>query len=1067
VLTLILKYARQHSDSPKGAKRKRRAKSVDYTDSKRKEDPLANAAKVVNQQTSTGSTPLLISAELGHTEVAALLLQHRADANQPDEYGMTALYQASANGHAEIARMLLEAGAVLDSSCQFVADMEGHNELIELFTGWNSRKEKEQQQQQQQQQQQEEQEQEQKEVVQQQQQQQLFEEEYVEQQGQIAQEQDREEERGETVKSKAEACTAVQLKQHNSDKDGADTVRFNPSNNLTTSNPTTPTRTQPARTRRADRTNRSFNQTEQVPEAMAQAMAEADAVAGADAEDDPEAVVEQAKPAKIEIDEEMLKDFSLPLFDDDSDSRNEDTNMEGGADSDAGSVESEENAGGFRMSIELDEDMLKDFSLPLLDEEEGMEEGADEGDEGEDELSHLSLAGESGTSTRAPINIPSRRPASTGGLATEDEGWAMNDDGGPHVARSESLPELQALDDGLGAGAMSMPSPTTMLMMGMPLSSPTDMGGRPSLVQVHRRRSPQSLVLGPTSPPMMSMLDDISKGMGTGRSPRGMRPRFNTADDEELASMGGWGHQRDGSRSNAFTMLPPPVLPSVRNGSRTSGSRTSGEGGSSSSSSSISSGSGVDCSDSRHIRWRRHHSTDESESSHDMSHGLRALQAMSLDEITPEYTSPISTPKRDGSQLVVSPIKLIVRASLLMDGTSKPAEVVVDDSTAALHQRLTTQRRNRSATFDVLDEAELLGGTSGNFKTGLNNSPSSSPMASPRSPRMMPSSPLSPKFGSLGQPSPPNSPTRGRSSSAYTAGYYYDSATREQSQSSQDSMPGSPGRSRSSSTYSVEGRSTRSNSSVSSEGRARSNSNYTNISSTSFSASVVQARARVAARSRQRYWRKHGGRRGGKYAQEHRHSNSRSSDQRQQATWAQMVANTPWWMRGKNFFHKTSIPASVPTSVPRRMYPGEKHPTALGMLVAEREARGSPGRSRSHSSLRESSPLEGKRLDQSARGAGDETKAPAKVAAKEPEKLEKRSPYMHVRKLRRDPLTGVLLWPSSSANSSSNTAVGPAGGAIAGEARTPSSRGLVRKLVWLEGELVWHYRDRENTMSSR
>jgi hypothetical protein len=202
---------------------------------------------------------------------------------------------------------------------------------------------------------------------------------------------------------------------------------------------------------------------------MAQAMSEADAVAGVDAEDDSEAVVEQAKP---EIDEEMLKHFSLPLFDDDSDSGNEDTNMEGGTDADAGSVESE-NAGGFRMSIELDEDMLKDFSLPLLDEEEGMEEGTYDR---EDELSHLSLAGESGTSTRAPVNITFGAPASTGGLATENEGWAMNDDGASHVARSESLPELQALDDGLGAGAMSiyhMPSPTTVLMMGMPLSSPT------------------------------------------------------------------------------------------------------------------------------------------------------------------------------------------------------------------------------------------------------------------------------------------------------------------------------------------------------------------------------------------------------------------------------------------------------------------------------------------------------------------------------------------------------------------------------------------------------------------
>ena len=89
----------------------------------------------------------------------------------------------------------------------------------------------------------------------------------------------------------------------------------------------------------------------------------------------------------------------------------------------------------------------------------------------------------------------------------------------------------------------------------------------------------------------------------------------------------------------------------------------------------------------------------------------------------------------------------------------------------------------------------------------------------------------------------------------------------------------------------------------------------------------------------------------------------------------------------------------------------------------------------------------------------------------------------YARRLMRDPVTGVLIWPgevtSSGAGGSGGETGDSSGGAGSGGGSSSASaaggghhqgkqqqpylpgRGRMRKLVWLEGELVWHYRDSE------
>jgi ankyrin repeat protein len=55
-------------------------------------------------------TPLGIASRLGHSEVARVLLEHRANAEARDDYDWSALEWAVANGYPEVVRVLLELG---------------------------------------------------------------------------------------------------------------------------------------------------------------------------------------------------------------------------------------------------------------------------------------------------------------------------------------------------------------------------------------------------------------------------------------------------------------------------------------------------------------------------------------------------------------------------------------------------------------------------------------------------------------------------------------------------------------------------------------------------------------------------------------------------------------------------------------------------------------------------------------------------------------------------------------------------------------------------------------------
>ncbi len=64
-----------------------------------------------------GTTPLLQAAESGHTGVAQLLLQFKADIEARTKYGRTPLLQAAKSGHTDVAQLLL----------QFKADIEARD----------------------------------------------------------------------------------------------------------------------------------------------------------------------------------------------------------------------------------------------------------------------------------------------------------------------------------------------------------------------------------------------------------------------------------------------------------------------------------------------------------------------------------------------------------------------------------------------------------------------------------------------------------------------------------------------------------------------------------------------------------------------------------------------------------------------------------------------------------------------------------------------------------------------------------------------------------------------------
>ena len=66
----------------------------------------------VNSRSFThGETPLHLNSQVGHVDIAWLLIEHGADAAAQDKRRSTPLHQASKRGHVDLARLLIERGA--------------------------------------------------------------------------------------------------------------------------------------------------------------------------------------------------------------------------------------------------------------------------------------------------------------------------------------------------------------------------------------------------------------------------------------------------------------------------------------------------------------------------------------------------------------------------------------------------------------------------------------------------------------------------------------------------------------------------------------------------------------------------------------------------------------------------------------------------------------------------------------------------------------------------------------------------------------------------------------------
>ena len=84
----------------------------------------------VDTTNNTGSTALLVAAEVGHKEICQILLKSRASVNSVDKYGKAPLILDPGKGGIEIIQELLTAIAVKDLLIPlFLAATEGHTNV--------------------------------------------------------------------------------------------------------------------------------------------------------------------------------------------------------------------------------------------------------------------------------------------------------------------------------------------------------------------------------------------------------------------------------------------------------------------------------------------------------------------------------------------------------------------------------------------------------------------------------------------------------------------------------------------------------------------------------------------------------------------------------------------------------------------------------------------------------------------------------------------------------------------------------------------------------------------------
>jgi len=101
---------------------------------------LLNAGVDVNAKNNDyGSTALIVTSTVGHTEVVKILLEKGADVNSENKYGDTALMGAAAAGQTKIVKALLQKGANVNTknkygwSALMMAVKKGHTEVVNLL----------------------------------------------------------------------------------------------------------------------------------------------------------------------------------------------------------------------------------------------------------------------------------------------------------------------------------------------------------------------------------------------------------------------------------------------------------------------------------------------------------------------------------------------------------------------------------------------------------------------------------------------------------------------------------------------------------------------------------------------------------------------------------------------------------------------------------------------------------------------------------------------------------------------------------------------------------------------
>jgi ankyrin repeat protein len=92
----------------------------------------------MNAKISNFGTPLLVAAEIGHKEIAELLITKGADVNAKDGYGSTPLHAAAYEDHKEIAELLIASGADVNAKKDGTTPLHqavfsGYKEMAEML----------------------------------------------------------------------------------------------------------------------------------------------------------------------------------------------------------------------------------------------------------------------------------------------------------------------------------------------------------------------------------------------------------------------------------------------------------------------------------------------------------------------------------------------------------------------------------------------------------------------------------------------------------------------------------------------------------------------------------------------------------------------------------------------------------------------------------------------------------------------------------------------------------------------------------------------------------------------